>query len=240
MRKVLNDINLAIEECKYAATFNHRLQFIVIDKFDYKEFTQYCNNIAEYVVIDTFKSVTEEFNNRRRLVRTKTSRTFEEFIDVLDNAKTCGIKVYLNSVGSIFDLEYWENGYVEQYVNVILNGEEFIIWQRIKGEHLESILKTFRFRLSYFKLFRPMKGLEKMDEMKRIIRALEQKKLEREALNDSVNINEFLITKRVHEQLISLFDKIMAFGETELLENEDILDELYEEFKKVAKLNNIE
>lgn len=85
-----------------------------------------------------------------------------------------------------------------------------------------------------------MKGLEKMDEMKRIIRALEQKKLEREALNDSVNINEFLITKRVHEQLISLFDKIMAFGETELLENEDILDELYEEFKKVAKLNNIE
>ena len=144
--KIVTDIEEVINYSLSYQAMNphHPIQIEVIEKSEYKEFLEFCHQLAEYEFIDELSG---GFSRKR-------SNTLK-FKDVINNSPTglkCGMKVNHFPQWKIEEFEKWSDGYIQAFIRMDSNvkGNEWFIWQYIRMNHLEEILTKFQDKLEYF------------------------------------------------------------------------------------------
>jgi len=142
--KIVTDIEEVINYSLSYQAMNphHPIQIEVIEKSEYKEFLEFCHQLAEYEFIDELSG----FQRKRS--------TTLKFVDVIDKATTgkCGMKVNHFPQYKMEEFEKWTDGYIQVYIRMDsdVKGNEWFIWQYIRMNHLKEILTKFQDKLEYF------------------------------------------------------------------------------------------
>jgi hypothetical protein len=123
---------------------HHPVQVDVINEKDYREFLTFCHALAEYEFID-------ELSGGGARKRSSTLK-FEDVIHKSDTGIRCGMKINHFPQYRMDIWETWQGGYIECFIRMDseTKGNEWFIWQYIRMNHLETILKRFPTRLSWF------------------------------------------------------------------------------------------
>jgi hypothetical protein len=143
--KIVTDIEEVINySLSYQAMDTHNpIQIEVIEKSDYKEFLEFCHQLAEYEYIDELSGIQRKRSNTLK---------FEDVINKAPTGIKCGMKVNHFPQWKIEEFEKWPDGYIQAYIRMDSNvkGNEWFIWQYIRMNHLEEILTKFQDKLEYF------------------------------------------------------------------------------------------
>jgi len=124
--------------------------FNIINDSDAKEFLKFCEQYSEFTYVDAISGNKQPDGCRRF----RTPLTFDQVIDKVtdDNHLGAGLKTYYRPLSKFFEYHEWEGGYIEGFIRGFDYDSDYgdiVIWQYIRMEHLETILKAFPNKLKY-------------------------------------------------------------------------------------------
>jgi hypothetical protein len=88
------------------------------------------------------------------MARRESKLKFEEVIHNAPTAIKCGMKINHYPTWKINPWEQWEGGFIEFFIRMdgLTGGNEIFIWQDVRMKYLPKILKTFAYKLEYWKI----------------------------------------------------------------------------------------
>ena len=100
------------------------------------------------------KTYIEPFSGAMGTYMDDPNLKFDEVIHKAETAIKCGMKINHYPTWKINPWEQWEDGYIEFFIRMdgLTGGNEIFIWQDIRMKHLPKILKTFAYKLEYWKI----------------------------------------------------------------------------------------
>jgi hypothetical protein len=145
MKQKITNIKEFIEYTKLYKNLNKHFGLQVNSKdtkYD-RELTEYLVSIADTVICQQLTGMSRE----------KTDLSAKEIFEKItpENSLLSGIKIVHKPYCNIYDWEKWEDGYIEGFVRTCKLGEpDYFIWSYIRMEHLKSIIKKFKTKLTYY------------------------------------------------------------------------------------------
>jgi len=127
-----------------AMNVHHPLQVEVIEEKFNEDFMRFGHKICEYERVEELSG----------MARRESKLKFDEVIHKAPTAIKCGMKINHFPTWKINPWEQWEDGYIEFFIRMdgLTGGNEIFIWQDIRMKHLPKILKTFAYKLEYWKM----------------------------------------------------------------------------------------
>jgi len=127
-----------------AMNVHHPLQVEVIEEKFNEDFMRFGHKICEYERVEELSG----------MARRESKLKFDEVIHKAPTAIKCGMKINHYPTWKINPWEQWEDGYIEFFIRMdgLTGGNEIFIWQDIRMKHLPKILKTFAYKLEYWKM----------------------------------------------------------------------------------------
>ena len=127
-----------------AMNVHHPIQVEVIDEKFNEDFMRLGHKLCEYERVEELSG----------MARRESKLKFDEVIHKAPTAIKCGMKINHYPTWKINPWEQWEDGYIEFFIRMdgLTGGNEIFIWQDIRMKHLPKILKTFAYKLEYWKI----------------------------------------------------------------------------------------